>query len=61
MGTKVRSAAGGYRQQKSQRQLKTVRSVQTKPEVRNVTNKVHSTKQQGVKMNTKKEDSGDWI
>lgn len=61
LGTKVRSAAGGYRQQKSQRQLKTVRSVQTKPEVRNVTNKVHSTKQQGVKMNTKKEDSGDWI
>lgn len=61
LGTKVRSAAGGYRQQKSQRQLKTVRSVQTKPEVRNVTNKVYSTKQQGVKMNTKKEDSGDWI
>lgn len=61
LGTKVRSAAGGYRQQKSQRQLKTVRSVQTKPEIRSVTSNVPRPKHNGVKPSTKKEDSGDWI
>lgn len=61
LGTKVRSAAGGYRQQKPQRQLKTVRSVQTKPEIRTVTSNVPRPKHNGVKPSTKKEDSGDWI
>ena len=62
LGTKVRSAAGGYRQQKVQRKLNTVKSVHAKSEIRNIA--VHQLKptQSGVvNRSDKKEDSGDWI
>lgn len=62
LGTKVRSASGGYRQQKSQRQLKTVKSVHVKSEIRNIAAHPLKPTQSGVvNRSDKKEDSGDWI
>ena len=62
LGTKVRSAAGGYRQQKVQRKLNTVKSVHAKSEIRNIAAHPLKPTQSGVvNRSDKKEDSGDWI
>lgn len=62
LGTKVRSAAGGYRQQKVQRKLNTVKRVHAKSEIRNIAAHPMKPTQRGVvNRSDKKEDSGDWI
>ena len=62
LGTKVRSAAGGYRQQKVQRKLNTVKSVHAKSEIRNIAaHQLKPTQSGVVNRSDKKEDSGDWI
>ena len=61
LGTKVRSAAGGYRQPKQQRRLNTVKSVHVKSDIRNIAAHPPKLKYGGAKPSSKKEDSGDWI
>ena len=62
LGTKVRSAAGGYRQPKQQRRLNTVKSVHVKSDVRNIAAHPSKPTRSGVvNRSDKKEDSGDWI
>lgn len=62
LGTKVRSAAGGYRQPKQQRRLNTVKSVHVKSDIRNIAaHQSKPTRSGVVNRSDKKEDSGDWI
>ena len=62
LGTKIRSAAGGYRQPKQQRRLNTVKSVHVKSDIRNIAAHPSKPTRSGVvNRSDKKEDSGDWI